>query len=143
MLTGRRTEAGDHTGSTGRDRVSVERGNAKVRTRVASAEDIERFYGTKPRATLRALVAEMEGKIVGVIGVSREGDVGKFFSDFSPELEPYVRSITIMRAVKESLNLVRQYRGPVVAIAEHGESCRILNRLGFTHLEGAYYIWLH
>jgi hypothetical protein len=79
---------------------------------------------------------------VGVIGVVREHGIGKYFCDFSPALEPYLRSLTIMRAIKDSLRFVTEYKGPVGSIAEHAEGCRILNRLGFTHLEGTFYAWL-
>jgi len=91
---------------------------------------------------MRAIVAEMDGRVAGVIGVVREGSIGKFFADVSPELQPHLRSITILRAIKAGMDLVNQYRGPVLAIAETAESCRLLNRLGFTHLDGAYYQWL-
>lgn len=92
---------------------------------------------------MRAMVAELDGEVVGVIGVVREGGIGKYFCEFKPVLEPYLRSMTIMRAVKDSLRYVREYRGPVGAIAEHAEGCRMLNRLGFTHLKGAFYGWLN
>ena len=88
------------------------------------------------------MVAEMDGRVVGIIGVAREYNIGKFFADFKPELEPYLKSLPIMRAIKQSLRFCDEYRGPVVAIAEHGEGCRVLHRLGFDHLEGAYYGWL-
>ena len=91
---------------------------------------------------MRALVACLDGEVVGFIGVVREGPVGKYFCDISPKLEPYLRSMTIMRAIKQSMGFVKNYRGPVIALAEHAEGCRILNRLGFTHWEGEYYLWL-
>ncbi len=91
---------------------------------------------------MRALVAEMDGRVVGIIGVIREGPIGKFFCDFLPELQPHLQSITIFRAVKASMEFVKQYQGPVLALAEHAEGCRMLNRLGFTHLDGEYYQWL-
>lgn len=112
-------------------------------TRPATAVDIEAYYGEPPSNTMRATVVEMDGEIVGVIGVVREPTVGRFFCDFQPKLQPYVRSITIMRAVKGSMAFVEQYRGPVVAIAEHAEGCRILHRLGWTHLQGELYGWLN
>ena len=90
---------------------------------------------------MRAIVAEMDGELVGVIGVVREGPIGKFFVDITHKLQPHLQSITILRAIKASMELVKQYRGPVLAIAEHAEGCRILNRLGFIHLDGAYYAW--
>ncbi len=92
---------------------------------------------------MRAIMIFMDGQPAGIIGVVREREYGKYFTDHRPELQPHLRSITIMRAVKEGLRFADEYRGPVIAIAEHAESCRLLNRLGFTHLEGALYGWLN
>ncbi len=100
------------------------------------------FYGEPPSGTTRATVAVMDGKVVGIIGITREGDYGKFFSDFTEELEPHLKSVTIMRAIKGALRYCDQYRGPVLAVAQHAESCRIMHRLGFTHLHGGWYGWL-
>lgn len=91
---------------------------------------------------MRAVVAVMDGRIIGILGVVREGDIGKYFCDFKPELEPYLRSMPIMRAIKQSMGFVHGYKGPLVSVAAHAEGCRILHRLGFTHLQGALYGWL-
>jgi hypothetical protein len=91
---------------------------------------------------MRALVATIDSRVVGVIGVVREYGYGKYFCNFSDELKPHLRSMTIMRAIKESLKFCDEYQGPMVAVAEHGEGCRLLHRLGFEHLYGAYYAWL-
>lgn len=92
---------------------------------------------------MKAYSALIDGRVVGVLGVVREGPIGKFFCDISPELQPHLRSITIMRAIKASMEIVKDYKGPVISVAEHAEGCRLLNRLGFTHLDGAYYQWLN
>ena len=111
--------------------------------RLARAKDIAEYYpDNAPSGTMRAYVAEMDGEVVGVIGIVRDKDWGKYFSDTRPKLRPYLKSITIMRLVKQSLKLCDEYRGPVLAVAHNGESCRLLNRLGFTHLYGAWYGWL-
>ena len=91
---------------------------------------------------MRAIVALLDGKVVGVIGVVREVGIGKYFCDIHDELQPYLRSITILRAVKQSVEFCEDYKGPLVSIAEHGEGCKMLHRLGFIHLEGALYGWL-
>jgi len=91
---------------------------------------------------MRANIAIMDGEIRGVVGVVRERACGKYFCDISPELQPYLRSITIMRAIKDSLRFCDDYRGPLVAIADDAESCRLLNRLGFTHIDGRLYGWI-
>ena len=101
------------------------------------------FYKEPVRGTMRALVAVLDGNVVGVIGIVREQLWGRFFSDFAPALQPYLKSITIMRAVQRSLKFCDDYRGPVVAIAKDAESCRFMHRLGFTHLQGAAYAWLN
>ena len=91
---------------------------------------------------MRAVVALLDGEAVGLIGVVRERDFGKYFSEIKPQLQPYLKSITVLRAIKESMEYVRAYRGPVMSTAEHAEGCRMLHRLGFTHLHGAWYGWL-
>lgn len=84
----------------------------------------------------------MNGSVVGIIGIVREGPIGKYFADFKPELQPHLTSMPIMRAIKASMKFVEEYQGPVLSVAESAEGCRILNRLGFTHYYGAYYGWL-
>ncbi len=100
------------------------------------------MYGEPFRRSLRANTVLLDGKVVGMIGVSRDYEWGTFFSDFKPELQPHLKSITVMRAVRDALEFVKSYRGPVLSMAEHGEGCRILHRLGFTHLHGWWYGWL-
>ena len=91
--------------------------------------------------TLRAYVIEWDGQIHCVAGVVREGGIGKFFSDNTPELQPYLKSITIMRALVAATDFCRTYRGPVIAVASTVESCFTLPRLGFEHMHGVYYGW--
>ena len=111
-------------------------------TRFATGNDVVAYFGSPHDGTMRALVAVMDERVVGFLGVVREGPAGKYFCDFKPELQPYLRTMPIMRAIKQSMAIVKNYRGPVISIAEHAEGCRLLNRLGFTHLMGAYYGWL-
>jgi len=92
-------------------------------------------------ATVRAYVLLLDDVPHGFIGIVRENGVGKFFTDHSDKLTPYLKSITIMRALKKSLDWCREYRGPVVAIATTTQSCVTMNRLGFEHLQGVYYGW--
>jgi hypothetical protein len=88
------------------------------------------------------MVVCMDGEVVGVVGVAKEVDYGKFFSDWKPRLQPYVRSITVWRAIKGAMEYVRNYRGPVMAVSQDSEGCVVLHRLGFTHLQGVWYGWL-
>ncbi len=115
----------------------------EISTRRATQRDLETYYGGPPAGSMRAYVAIMDGELVGVVGVVRERTYGKYFCDIRPELQPHLRSITIMRAVKASLRFADEYRGPLIAVADDAESCRLLNRLGFTHIQGALYGWLN
>jgi len=113
-----------------------------ITTRIATQQDVEAYYGSPAKGTMRAYAGLVNGEVCGLVGVVREGDIGKFFADFNDKLQPYIDSITIMRIVRGSTDFATRYKGPVISIAEHAEGCRMLNRLGFTHLEGAYYAWL-
>lgn len=115
----------------------------QIVTRRATQLDLETYYGDRNHGTMKAYVAEMDGELVGVVGVVRDRNCGRYFCDFKPELQPHLRSITIMRAVKASLRFADEYRGPLVAVADDAESCRLLNRLGFTHIQGVLYGWLN
>jgi hypothetical protein len=122
--------------------VGRENDKPQITTRFATSDDVLEYWGKPHPGTLRAIVAVQDGKVTGIIGVVREGPVGKYFCDIKPELEPYLTSMPIMRAIKQSMKFVEAYRGPLISVAEHAEGCRILNRLGFTHLDGALYGWL-
>lgn len=84
----------------------------------------------------------VDGEIGGLVGVAREPEWGKFFSDVKPNLEPHLKSITVWRAITAAMDYVRAYRGPVMATAEDSEGCILLHRLGFTHLYGAWHGWV-
>jgi hypothetical protein len=107
----------------------------------ATAADIDRFYGARPNATLRAIVVKLDGEPMGVIGLAREGGATRFFSEHRPEFEPYLGSVTAWRAVVRVMGWIKQSGGPVYSIAQHDEGARLLARLGFSHLTGT--VWQH
>ncbi len=142
MLTVSSAEAMHDAGSDCGNRVSRAIASSEIVIRAATARDIVEFYGELPSGTMRAMVAVMDDEVVGVIGIVREQLWGKFFSDSKPKLQPHLKSITIMRAIKRSLKFCDDYRGRVLAVAKDAESCRLMHRLGFTHLYGGWYGWL-
>ena len=106
--------------------------------RPATAADIVAFYGKPWPTTLKAVVLVLDDKPVGVIGLSREGNHLKLFSDAAPELEPHMRSITVMRGLKRVMRWVEESHLPVVAVADNPP---LLEKLGFERLEGDVYVW--
>ena len=112
-----------------------------IRWQYASAADVERFYSGAVRPTLRAVIVTLDGEPVGIIGVSREDGIGKYFSEYRDALKPHLRSITVMRAIKVSMEFVKEDPGPVYAGAEHEKGKHILTRLGFTNIDGDLFSW--
>jgi hypothetical protein len=94
------------------------------------------------RQTVRAIVATVDGRPAGIVGLVREKTHGRYFSEFKEELEPHLRSIVIMRAIKKSLEWVEAYNGPVLAVAQHEEGARLMTRMGFTYIGGGLFQWL-
>lgn len=90
---------------------------------------------------MRAVCITLDGEIVAVLGVARETDHGKVFSDIRPALEPYLGSITVWRAIKMVMTFVKDYKGPVIAQASNGEAAYQMMRLGFEHGVGEYWMW--
>jgi hypothetical protein len=115
--------------------------------RHATAADIDTFYGSRPYQTVRALVADLNGKPVGLIGLARENGCSKIFSEYGPELKGRLKCMAILRAIKTVLRWAKESSLPVIAVAqpEEHDSPRVLNRLGFefygTGPFGDVYLW--
>ena len=106
---------------------------AKLVVRPATAEDIATFSGNLPnRPTVRAVVGEIDGRIVGMGGFARTNARWIAFCDLTPEVRPY--KMTIMRT---ALRLLCEARRDgirfVYADADLNEprSLAWLARLGF------------
>lgn len=112
-------------------------------SRLASGEDVDRFYGARPAQTLQAVVILMGGEVRGILGVARHEDHAQFFSEFREELRPHLRTLPVMRAIKRAQAMVAASRLPVYARAEDTEpdATRILTRLGFVHHDGDTFRW--
>ena len=117
------------------------RGSHRVAWRYATAKDVLIVHKGAVKPTLRAIVVTLDDDPVAILGVSRERGIGKFFADYMDELEPYLPSITVMRAIKASMEFVKDFPGPVYAVAQHAEGARVLTRLGFTHISGDLFLW--
>lgn len=115
--------------------------------RHATAADVDAFYGSRPYQTVRALVADLDGKPVGLIGLARENGCSKIFSEYGPELKGRLKCMAILRAIKTVLEWAKESSLPVIAVAqpEEPDSPRVLKRLGFewygTGPFGEVYLW--
>lgn len=100
--------------------------------RPARVEDVKLFY-PDIGATFRAWVAEVDGVVEGIIGLVMTRPVACLISSVSETLRPYLKRLSILRAIKRVQALCEDYRGRIVAVQEPDEpsSPAILHRLGF------------
>lgn len=112
---------------------------ADVAWRYASASDVDTLYHTRPYETLRALVITLDGKPAAIIGLAKEPDRERAFSEYLPELQPYLKSMPVLRAIKAFMGWVKASPVPVYALSE---GTGILERLGFTHIEENVFAWV-
>lgn len=111
----------------------------KIDWSMASASDIDNFYGERPRYNLRAIAIRMDGQPVAIIGMVDERFRMRAFSEYKPELEPYRKSITVLRAVKAAQQMFASCTKPIVAVRE---GCpKILERVGFEQIQDDVYAW--
>lgn len=95
--------------------------------RPATPGDIEAFYGGAPHPEMRAYVAELEGRVIGIGGTYRHDGRDVAFSDLKPEMKRY------RRAIVEGARLFQREFGACIALADPQEpgAERLLTRLGF------------
>lgn len=114
--------------------------------RYATRDDLAAFYGEAPRETLRAVVIVLDGQPAGVIGLALGRENARFFSDVREELQPHLKRMPVLRAIKAVMAHVTAYRGPVLAVRDPiPGSEQLLRRLGFELVDvqdvGEIYEW--
>ncbi len=103
--------------------------------RPARREDVALFY-PGVRASFRAWVAEIDGIVEGLIGLVMSRPIACLVSVFNEPLRPFLRSLSVLRAIRRARDLCASYRGRIIAVQERDEpeSPVILARLGFSPL---------
>ena len=76
---------------------------------VPLTDDIaEKFWGTKPAVTIKAVVAIEDGEVIGVAGVYRIGLAYMLFSDVTPRFEVNKRNFVLgVRAVRKLIDSLK------------------------------------
>jgi len=99
----------------------------------ADAAALRAFYGRVPAETTRSVVVRLYGEPVAVVGAAIDGGFATLFSDTKPELEPFLRSMTVLRAIRAGIDMAKATGLPVLAWVCKEPGARILAREGFTH----------
>lgn len=111
---------------------------AKVTFCPATASDLDAFYGGRNRQTMRAIIVKLDDVPAGVIGLAKAKDRLLMISEYKPELQPYLKSMGALRAIKESMRWAAESKLPVFAVCQDSE--RLLERLGFVHVRDGVYL---
>ena len=117
----------------------------KPKLRNATVDDYEAFYGERPKHSIRALVAELDGKVVGIGGILYSTPI-LAFSEMREELRGY--PLFIMKSAKKLAKMMDKYGQYAIAVACPNEknSQKLLEHLGFTKIsstdEQEVYQWL-
>ncbi len=116
---------------------------AHPKIRPATKADIDAFYGVQKNWSFRAVVADLNGEILGIGGiyypVSHCGKVPVVFSEFRPEMRRF--PMTLARGALEIMNIVKGKTCFAVASEKFDGSCALLERLGFEHIGERTYKW--
>lgn len=107
--------------------------------RYATSADIDRFYGERPRPTMRAVVAMMDGEPMGVIGLAKRGEVLHAFSEYKPQIATHLKCMTVLRMIKFAVRMFEEAKLPIYAMAESDNG--LLERLGFERVREDLYRW--
>lgn len=109
----------------------------RLKSRPATAKDIERFFGRQSPRSIRAYVAESGGDVVGVAGYYLDGGVAVVFSDVKN-----MPKAAIWRMARE---FMAQLRIPATCVGSE-KSSRFLERLGWQYQgpspDGEVFFWL-
>lgn len=101
--------------------------------RPARIEDFVALYGEAPARTCFAYAADLDGKVVGVGGVSYHSEGHVFFSKILDELRPHRRFI--VKAARIVADVARKAGAKAIADPREARSSKLLTHLGFTKID--------
>lgn len=111
-----------------------------MNVRYSTREDLIAWFGNVP-ATMRAIVVEHDGRLVGIAGLMRGADHLQAFSAMKDELRPHKR--ILVKVARMLQQMIAEAQAPVLAVCSEKEPTApgLLASLGFRHwLDG---VWRH
>ena len=108
--------------------------------RQATSKDVIEYFGRQFQQSMRGLVAEHEGQLLGVTGVLHTTPL-QAFSEMRPEMSHY--PVTIGKAARRFKAILRGYNAPVYAIPshQHPRARHMLEWMGFEKVNEDLYEW--
>jgi hypothetical protein len=111
---------------------------AEITWGIATAAEVDDLYSGRPRETLRAIIIRVDGVPAGIVGLAKEPDRDRAFSEYTEALCPHLKRMPVLRAIKAFMQWVESSRVPVYAISE---GTGLLERLGFVRDHGEEFRW--
>lgn len=108
--------------------------------RPANKADIMAYRGKVYKESFRGIVAEIDGKVVGIAGVLHTQPL-QAFSNVLPELKK--RPKALIMAAREFRKILNSYDSPIYAVADEKEknSTGYLEYVGFEPYQKRIYRW--
>lgn len=113
--------------------------------REATARDVEAFYGWPHPRSMRAFVADLDGRPIAIAGLAYQPYGPPFlFSEMKPEMRRFPKAI--VRGARTMLDAMKGVPAFAVASTKEPRAAKLLARLGFVHAgtcgQGEVYQWL-
>jgi hypothetical protein len=111
-----------------------------MKARYATEQDLRSWFEGAVPTTMRAVVIDDDGRILGVAGIARTDDHMQCFSKITDELRPH--KITMGRAAAMIRSMLKD-AGPVWAVCSPTEPTapHLLKWCGFKHVQEG--VWCH
>ena len=105
---------------------------SKIEIKPATKAHAKEFYGEECTKSFKGYVALLDGKVVGIGGLSFENETMMLFSDMKDEFRPFKDDI--WKSIAVLGEMVEKAKYPVVAVASNKEKASemLLTKLGFT-----------
>lgn len=120
-------------------------GNERLILRPGTAADWLSYYGTPPKYSAKTLVADLDGKVIGITGIEYRRKLLYAFGDMGPEMRSYRKAL--VKAGHWLIEQMSKAGAPVVAVANPSEPTApaMFIHMGFVHLgqtaDGEVYQW--
>ena len=119
---------------------------SKIIIKPATIVDVKEFYGGRHTKSFRGIAAVLDGKVVGIAGISFDTCAMVLFSDIKKEMRSFKRDI--VKVIPLLDKMVKGVGYPVAAVANKKEPLaeRLLIKLGFISsgrftLDGSKIFW--
>lgn len=112
---------------------SGDHGLRTLSVRPTNRATVKDYFGEIPGPTIRGRVFYLDDDAVAIMGIARQDDEYVLFSEHKDEFEPHLRSIAVMRGIRDVMKMTDDY--DYVVTYSEGTADGLLERFGFVDVE--------